>query len=242
MSDTTPPADSGTPTPNTTDTGSGQGTENTPTPPVGEGATGNTPPAGSDPTPTPPVGDGNQQPNPVEVERLKRENQRLRGERNTARTEAEELKRSQMTDEEKARHDSDAAQAALATANQRLVSAAVLAEAARLGFADPSDAVALVNTGTVAIGDDGVVSGVAEAVKVLAESKPHLVKTSSGNAGNVFQPAGGNTAQPREESREDRILRLKLGNRRPVAGKPRISFDRQRIVGQSSDTPPLQGE
>lgn len=241
MSETTLPAEGTTPPPaestNTSPPPAGQGNE-APTPPAGEGSSSSAPQAGSEP-PAPQDGTtGNQQLSPVEAERLKRENQRLRNERNAAREEADKVKRDQMTDEERARHDSEAAQAALAQANQRLVSAAVIAEAARLGFADPSDAVAFVDKAQVVIGDDGNVTGAAEAVKALVEAKPHLVNKPSGNAGNVFQPAGGNQAPPKDESDRDRLLRLKLANPRPVAGQPRIRFDRQRVVEHKSNTPP----
>ena len=64
---------------------------------------------------------------------------------------------------------------AMAEANKRLVAAAVLSAAAT-SFADPSDAVAFVNTDQITVGDDGTVDGdaVAAAVAAVLESKPHL--------------------------------------------------------------------
>lgn len=68
--------------------------------------------------------------------------------------------------------------------NRRLVENAVLAEAARADgerkrFINPADAVALADLSKVKIGADGTVAGVSEALKALAESRPHLLEAGA---------------------------------------------------------------
>lgn len=88
------------------------------------------------------------------------------------------------------------AQDALTTATQKATAAeqqlqakvlelAISQEATRQGFIDPADAVLLSDRASLKINDDDTVSGVEEAVKKLAESKPHLLK----QAGGVGKPA-----------------------------------------------------
>lgn len=60
--------------------------------------------------------------------------------------------------------------------HQTRLEAAVIANASKLGFIDPAEAVALVDRGIVKI-ENGTVSGADEAVKKLAEAKPHLLKS-----------------------------------------------------------------
>lgn len=64
---------------------------------------------------------------------------------------------------------------ALQTANERLLRGEVKAAAAKAGFIDPDDAFALLNRSEAKIDDDGNVDGIDEALKALAEAKPHLI-------------------------------------------------------------------
>lgn len=54
--------------------------------------------------------------------------------------------------------------------------AAVVAEASKIGIADPMDAYRLADLSNVKHEDDGTITGVAELIKALAESKPYLLK------------------------------------------------------------------
>lgn len=74
--------------------------------------------------------------------------------------------------------------------NTLRVQNAVLAEAARnredrAAFIDPEDAVRLADLSSVEIGEDGTVTGVAEAIQALAAAKPHLLRSPQGAAGAV---------------------------------------------------------
>ena len=68
---------------------------------------------------------------------------------------------------------------------KRIVRAAVMIEAARLGFHDPADAFALADLSAVEIDDESDdVTGVDDALKELAKRKPHLVKAEDSTNGN----------------------------------------------------------
>ena len=64
-----------------------------------------------------------------------------------------------------------ARQQALTTANDRLIKAAFVAEAAKHGVGYPEDAFLLADKSNVAVDDSGNVSGVAETVKSLVDGK-----------------------------------------------------------------------
>lgn len=86
----------------------------------------------------------------------------------------------------------EAEAARLAAENERdntKYESAIIAEAAKLNFNDPNDAVLLVDRSQLKI-VDGKVQGAPEAVKSLAESRKYLLK-SSNPALATFNPAGG---------------------------------------------------
>lgn len=60
-------------------------------------------------------------------------------------------------------------------ANDRLIEAALVAEANRRGFANVEDAIALADYSAITITDDGRVEGAGEVVKSLADSRPYLI-------------------------------------------------------------------
>jgi len=73
--------------------------------------------------------------------------------------------------------------------------AVVIAEAAKVGVADPMDAVRLADLTKIEFKDDGTIIGVDEAVKALVEAKPYLLRQQTpharpGNPGPT-NPAGG---------------------------------------------------
>lgn len=112
----------------------------------------------------------------------------------TAKQKLDEIQAEQLSELEKAQKRAAEAEAAkdraLQEANDRLIKAAFIAEAAKAGAAHPEDAFALADLGAVAITDDGAVSGVAEAVKALVEGE-RLVMTGRPTAPNLDGGAGG---------------------------------------------------
>ena len=70
--------------------------------------------------------------------------------------------------------------AAMKAANDKLIAAEIRVQASALGFLDSGDALALIDRTGIKIDDKGEVTGVAEALKALAEKKPHLIKQDNG--------------------------------------------------------------
>lgn len=102
---------------------------------------------------------------------------------------------------------------ALAEANDRLIRAAFVAEAATQGAAHPEDAFALADLAGVEIGEGGQVTGVEEAVKVLVAAgrlpmsgRPRAPGLDGGAGGG--EPPGGGEPELSDEERE---IARKLG-------------------------------
>ena len=74
-------------------------------------------------------------------------------------------------------------------AQDRLVRSSVVTAAAKAGFVDPDDAVALVDRGALEISEDGAVAGVDDAIRAIAKAKPYLVRPKTTNS--PAAPAGG---------------------------------------------------
>lgn len=96
--------------------------------------------------------------------------------------EAEENKRkdAEKTELQKALDKAAALEAQLAkqaeTVKQSTIQHAVEITAAKLGFADPGDALSLLDKSAVKLGEDGKVEGVEDALKDLLKRKPYLAK------------------------------------------------------------------
>lgn len=89
------------------------------------------------------------------------------------------------------------AQEAEARANERLIRAAFVAEAARNGAKHPEDAFSLADRAGVTIADDGSVAGVAEAVKALLDAGRLPLSANRPTPPNLNGGAGGG-ARPGE--------------------------------------------
>jgi len=114
------------------------------------------------------------------VEELRRESA---GYRTRAQTAEQQLTAAQQAAEARLRDAEGRATAAEQRMNELTISNALVAEAARLGFHDPEDAVRLADTSEVKL-EGGRVLGVDETLKALAAKKPHLLKgRGSGDAG-----------------------------------------------------------
>lgn len=68
--------------------------------------------------------------------------------------------------------------------------AALLVAATAAGFIDPADALPLVNRDSLAIDDNGAVTGAQEAMAALVKAKPHLVKQKAPPYGGAANPGG----------------------------------------------------
>ena len=140
----------------------------------------------------------------AQLNELKAHNKALNDENATRRRkldayEKAEEERSQaaMTELEKERDKAQKAEAqrdeALRVANDRVIRASVIAEAAKHGVTHPEDAYALLDLKGIAVKDDGNVEGVAEAVKAIVEAG--RLPTSRPGAPSLDGGAGG-TQQP----------------------------------------------
>lgn len=109
----------------------------------------------------------------------------------------EERKQAAMSELEKERDKAQKAEKArdeaLRIANDRVIRASVIAEAAKYGVTHPEDAYALLDLKGIAVNDDGNVEGVAEAVKAIIEAG--RLPTSRPGAPSLDGGAGG-TQQP----------------------------------------------
>ncbi len=109
--------------------------------------------------------------------------------------ETEEANKSELEKERDARQKAEStSQAALDKANTRLINAELKVFASQAGFADPSDAVALVNRSDLKVDDDGNVTGAKEAVEALIAAKPHL-KGTAGDSTNTGDSGGSSGGQ-----------------------------------------------
>ncbi|MFA5485407.1 MAG: DUF4355 domain-containing protein [Candidatus Pacearchaeota archaeon] len=92
----------------------------------------------------------------------------------------EEKRKAAMSEAERLKAEKDEAErkAALAIekANERLVKAAVIAQAAELNIIDPEAAYALIDKEDISVDDMGKVEGVNKALESLIKEKPYLVR------------------------------------------------------------------
>lgn len=103
--------------------------------------------------------------------------------------EAEAARMSETERLQKERDDAVAASAEATTkANERLVQAAILAEAAKQG-ANPELLAGVLDKSKLTVGDDGQVTGLDEAVKAAVERFPQIV--GQGTSGSADQGARG---------------------------------------------------
>lgn len=119
-----------------------------------------------------------------------------------AKARLDEIEQARLSDDEKLKARlkelEDRAQAAqqerdsaLSRANERLLRAAIIAEASQQGFLNADDAYALVDKTKLSVGDDGEAVGAATAVRELADKRPYLLRKQQ--APNLNGGAGGGT-------------------------------------------------
>ncbi len=96
-------------------------------------------------------------------------------------------------------------QAVIERANTRSINSELKVFAVQAGFVDPDDAVKLVDRAGLAVDDNGEVSGAAEAIKALAEKKPHLLGKQSRTIGSSTNPGGDGADGLSEEEQGKKI-------------------------------------
>lgn len=105
--------------------------------------------------------------------------------------EYEETQKTELQKAQEAKERAEkAAEAAQIAANERLMRAAFLAEAAKAGAAHPEDAYALASKAGLEVAEDGTVPGVDKAVAGLVEAG-RLVMSGKPHAPNLNAGAGG---------------------------------------------------
>jgi hypothetical protein len=152
----------------------------------------------------------------------------------------DEAQKAQMTELEQAQAKAQAAEAerdaALQRANDRLIMAALTAEAAKQGFADPADAFTLADLAEVSITDDGAVTGVPEAVKALVQAKPYLIGRRTAPALDAGAGSGGRTTGDKQTRLTDEELamakRMGLTPEQYAAGKVSLNITEGSVTAQ----------
>lgn len=100
-------------------------------------------------------------------------------------------------DVEQADERAAAADAALASANDRLIEAQISATATRFGLVDPEAAAVLVDRSGITVDDNGNVAGVGRAVRALVEQRPYLAGPT-GSAANPGRRASAWAGRPQD--------------------------------------------
>jgi hypothetical protein len=121
----------------------------------------------------------------ADYEELKAKAQRLKELDDTQKSETEKLREQLAEAEQKSQAAEQAREAAARQARETAIRAAVVAEAAKQGFADPLDAYRLLDMGALSLASDETVAGLADMVQSLATSKPYL----KGKQAPVVPPA-----------------------------------------------------
>lgn len=118
---------------------------------------------------------------------------------------AAEARKNQMSELEKTQAELERLKSerdtALSQANERLLQAEIMVQAREMGFVDADDAFRLLDREGVTI-EDGKVSGVEDALKSLAEAKPHLLGQGTGGpakGGSDFDGGAANNAGTYEQ-------------------------------------------
>jgi hypothetical protein len=130
----------------------------------------------------------------AELKRVRREAAKYRTDLRQLQAQAEEAQRAQLPEVDRLKADLAAAQRQVAereaqVAEQQLRSA-VLAAAARHGFVDPEDAFRMLDREELALGENGSVDGIEEALGALRKAKPYLVRSAASPALQPTNPAG----------------------------------------------------
>ncbi|MFQ5433482.1 MAG: hypothetical protein ACE5FD_01260 [Anaerolineae bacterium] len=143
----------------------------------------------------------------AELKRARREAAKYRTELRKLQEAEEKRQRAEMSEVDRLKADLEQAQQqaqqAAEQARTQLIRSAVVAEAAKAGFADPADAVQFVDPTGLAVNDDGLVDGAADAITALAEQKPYLLKQQqAASQSSPTNPAREIGSRSKEELRK----------------------------------------
>ena len=169
--------------------------------------------------------------NAILSDRLARERQKYADydELRKAKEQLDDIRAEQMSELEKAQKRAEEAEAAknraLQEANNRLIRAAFVAAAAKAGAAHPEDVYALADRASVAITEDGTVTGVNEAVQALADGG-RLVMSGRAVAPDLDGGTGGGSRasdkpKPLSEEEAEMARKLRLTHEEYIKGKAR---------------------
>lgn len=150
---------------------------------------------------------GGQDPNEVRITNLEAAMRRMGDERDQARQALEEEKRKNLTPEERQRLAGldDQVKAQQAERKSLILKYEIAARAPKMGIVDPEVAVVLLerNPG-ITVSDDGVVTGLEEALKQLVKDKPFLVRAATQG---VDAGAGSGGGRPNAKPGMNEIIR-----------------------------------
>jgi hypothetical protein len=163
-----------------------------------------------DASPTPPAAEFTQADlDRIVKERLAREKEKYAdyNDLKKAAAELDKIKEAQLTEQEKLQKELDqerqARQQAEERAQRRSIHSALIAEAAKLNFNDPADAVALISPDQLDFDDSGEITNADKLVKQLADQRKYLIK--QGRSLEPFDPSGGQPIRETDEQRRARI-------------------------------------
>jgi len=94
---------------------------------------------------------------------------------------------------------------ALNLANARLLRAEVIAKAAALKFAEPADALALIDQSKLSVSDTGEVTGAEELLRALAAAKPYLLVKAGQAPLHTGNPGAGGDVQQTDQQKLDAV-------------------------------------
>lgn len=141
-----------------------------------------------------------------EVKALRKEAAGWRNKLRQAEEEAEARKRAEMTELERVKADLEAERKARQEADDRRQALAlrtqVVTAAARMNFADPEDALRMLDQSALEVDDAGNIDGLDAALNALAKAKPYLIKTTTGTI-SPTNPVGGKQPTSAEQMRAE---------------------------------------
>lgn len=131
----------------------------------------------------------------------------------TLKAKLKEIEDAQLSESEKLKKDNEELKASVTAAEQksrdRVIRSEVRVIASELGFADPSDAIAFIDTSAIEFDEDGEPKGIKALLEKLAKDKAYLLKTTTGTTGVPGTPRPNGQAQTRDEKIDHAYEKLK---------------------------------
>ena len=141
-----------------------------------------------------------------ELKAVRKEAAAYRTKLRQAEEDAEARKRAEMTELERIKADLEAERKARQEADQRrqqqAIRTQVVTAAARMNFADPEDALRMLDQSALEVDDAGNIDGLDAALTALAKAKPYLIKSTTGTI-SPTNPAGGPQRTTQDQLRQE---------------------------------------